>query len=100
MSLKDQFNSKYNARKENDYVLCLYYNSQGGSTYISMDFMTRTMVTRSGSSDGGLVVIPFSQLDRDMLINMRDTLVELDGKPPELPAEAPSTASPARKFNL
>ena len=101
MSLKDQFNDKYTVRKDNDYVLSLWYSSQGGYVYTAFDFMTRTMITRSGSSDGGLVVTPFSQLDRDMLINMRDTLAELGGKPPELPAETPASLSaPAKKFNL
>lgn len=100
MALSDQFNKDYTARKDNDYVLSVYYSSQGGGTYIAFDFLTRTMVTRSGYGDGGLVVTPFSQLDRDMLINMRDTLVELQGKPPELPAESSSPAAPARKFNL
>jgi hypothetical protein len=100
VALKDQFNSSYTARKDNDYVLSLYYGSEGGSTYISFDFMTRTMVTRNGRSDGGIVVTPFSQLDRDMLINMRDVLVDFGGKPPELPAEGPATQPPARKFNL
>lgn len=91
MALADQFNSNYAAKKENDYVLSLYYSSRGGSTYINFDFMTRTMSARTGSSDGGLCVTPFAQLDRDMLITMRDTLVELGGKPPELAGEAPAT---------
>lgn len=99
MSLKDQFNGAYCARKDNDYVLGLYYSAQGGSTYMSFDFMTRTMVTRNSYGDAGLVVTPFSQLDRDVLINMRDTLIELDGKPPELAPEASAAPAP-RKFNL
>ena len=99
MSLKDQFNGKYTAQKDNDYVLGLYYKGRGGDTYIAVDFMTRTMVTRTGYGDGGVAVIPFSQLDRDMLIGMRDTLIELEGRPPELPAETASSATP-KKFNL
>jgi hypothetical protein len=101
MSLKDQFNDKYTVRKDNDYVLSLWYSSQGGYVYTSFDFMTRVMVMRTGNGDGGLAVTPFSQLDRDMLINMRDTLVELGGKPPELAAETPASLSPpTKKFNL
>jgi hypothetical protein len=98
--MKDQFNNQYQARKENDYVLSLYYGAQGGSVHIAFDFMTRTMITRNGRHEGGLHVTPFSQLDRDMLVSMRDTLVDLDGKPPELPSEAPATQAPAKKFNL
>lgn len=98
--MKDQFNNQYMARKENDYVLCLYYGAQGGSTYMAFDFLTRTMVTRNGSSDGGLCVTPFSQLDRDMLINLRDTLVELKGNPPELPAEENFIKASPKKFSL
>lgn len=98
--MKEQFNNHYVARKENDYVLSVYYGAQGGSTYIAFDFMTRTMVTRNGSSDGGLCVTPFSQLDRDMLINMRDTLLELKGNPPELPPEEGFIKASPKKFSL
>lgn len=101
MSLKDQFNSKYPARMENDYVLSMNYTTNAGSTYIAVDFMTRTMVTRNGHGDGGVAVTPFSQLDRDMLINLRDTLIEMGGKPPELAPEASTNNFlPGKKFNL
>jgi hypothetical protein len=100
MSLKDQFNSNYSAKMDNEYVLSLYYRAHSGGTYISFDFMTRTMVTRNGYNDAGLVVTPFSQLDRDMLINMRDTLLEMGGKPPELAPEEPSVTLTGKKFNL
>jgi hypothetical protein len=43
---------------------------------------------------------PFSQMDREVLVLMRDKLIELGGQPPELPPEAPATQAPARKFNL
>ncbi|MEZ0225148.1 MAG: hypothetical protein ACAH83_11385 [Alphaproteobacteria bacterium] len=99
--MKDQFNNnQYQARKDNDYVLSLYYNAQGGSTFISFDFMTRTMVTRNGRHDSGLSVTPFSQLDRDMLVNMRDTLIELQGNPPELPPEEGLIKVSPKKFSL
>lgn len=98
MSLKDQFNGKYSAQRDNEYVLGLYYKGRGGDTYIAVDFMTRTMATRTGYGDSGVAVIPFSQLDRDMLVTMHDTLVELGGTPPALPEEP--AATPARKFNL
>jgi hypothetical protein len=100
LSLADQFNGQYTARKSNDYVLDLYYSVHAGSTYISFDFMTRAMFTRNGHGDGGIVVTPFSQLDRDMLINMRDTLIELGGKPPELAPEPSTLTLSGKKFNL
>ena len=100
MSLKDRFNNIYSAQKTNDYVLDLTYSSQAGAVYISLDFMTRTMISRTGYGDGGLAVTPFSQLDRDMLIDMHDTLTELGGKPPALPPETPSTQAAVKKFNL
>lgn len=98
--MKDQFNNQYQARRDNDYVLSLSYTAQGGSTYIAFDFLTRTMVTRNGRNEGGLCVTPFSQLDRDMLINMRDTLIELNGKPPELPPEESVIKASSKKFHL
>jgi hypothetical protein len=98
--VKDQFNNQYQIRKDNDYVLSLHYSAQGGSTYISFDFMTRTMITRNGRNEGGLCVTPFSQLDRDMLINMRDMLLELKGNPPELPPEESFIKASSKKFHL
>lgn len=100
MSLSDRFNTGYDARKENDNVLSVKYTVHGSPSYLAFDFMARVMIARTGSSDGGLNVTPFSELDRDMLIAMRDKLVSLKGDPPELPPEAPATQSPVRKFNL
>lgn len=100
MELKDAFNNTgYSATKSNPFVLDLYYSSHGGSVYIAVDFITRTMVTRNSYGDAGVVVTPFSQLDRDVLIGLRDKLVELGGTPPELPAEAPTPPAAPRKFN-
>ncbi len=100
MSLKDKFNNRYTARKDNEFVLSLYYSAQGGSTYISFDFLTRTMVTRNSYGDAGLVVTPFAQLDRDMLIDMRDTLVDMGGTPPELGPDPSAAPAQPRKLNL
>ncbi len=96
MELKDAFNSQYDARLTNSYVLDLYYSSRAGSVYMAVDFLTRTMITRTGSSDGGLVVTPFSQLDREVLVALHDKLVELGGKPPALAPEAPTAPGNSR----
>jgi hypothetical protein len=100
MSLSDRFNNGYNAQKENDNVLSIKYTVQGGNTYLIFDFMARVMIARTGSSDGGVNVTPFSALDRGALIEMRDKLIALKGNPPELPPEAAGAQAPARKFNL
>lgn len=100
MDVKAAFNDQYKATKSNDYVLDVsFYSSSQSWVYHSFDFMTRTLVTGRSSSSVGFNVTPFSQLDRDMLITMRDKLVELGGKPPELPAEAATLTKPARGLN-
>ncbi|TAL28959.1 MAG: hypothetical protein EPN97_13965 [Alphaproteobacteria bacterium] len=100
MSLSDRFNNGYNAQKENDNVLSIRYEVRGCPTYLIFDFMARVMMTRTGSSDGGVNVIPFSSLDRGTLIEMRDKLIDLKGNPPELPPEAPVAQAAQKKFNL
>ena len=97
MELKDAFNDRgTGVQKLNDNVLNLSYGSNAGSTYISYDFLTRTMVTRNGHGDAGVVVIPFSQLDREVLAAMREKLIELKGNPPALPLESPAKPGNAR----
>ena len=88
MSLKDAFNG-YSTGKVNDSVL------QVGNGYFTTvyDFAQRLMYAGHGT-------IPFSQLDRESLIEARDRLVALKGNPPELPPEAPVTPVAAKKFNL
>ena len=102
MSLSDDFNSNdYRAQKINGFVLGVSYSHGGGSSvYYAYDFMARVLVTRTASSDGGTVVTPFAQLDRDGLIAMRDQLVKLGGNPPQLPPETPATQAAQNKFNL
>lgn len=95
MSLSFEFNNDYTAARKGDYVLVVSCNG----SHFCYDFAAR-MMYGWGSGSGSYGVTPFSQLDREVLINMRDKLVDLGGKPPELPAESPSAAQPARKFNL
>ena len=102
MALSDDFNANdYKTQKINGFVLAVTYpTGSGSSVYMAYDFMARILTTRTGSSDGGTVVTPFSQLDREALISLRDQLVRLGGKPPELPPEAPASGTPQNKFNL
>jgi hypothetical protein len=95
MSLSDAFNDDdFDIERENDSVLSLRH----GDVTHYYDFLNRVRTT---TYDSALTTTPFSQIDREVLIAMRDKLVELDGTPPELPAEAPGQPqSQQRKFNL
>ena len=100
MDLSKAFNNaQYAATNKTPFVLDLYVETRAGSMYNSFDFLTRNMFTRSGSSEGGVTVTPFSQLDREVLVAMRDKLVELGGQPPELAPEAPTLNKPQRGLN-
>lgn len=103
MSLSADFNaSGYKTSKLNDFVLGVSYNYGGGSTsYYSFDFLARILTTRTGSSDGGAHVTPFSQLDPDSLETLRERLIELGGRPPALSDDTkPNLSSPKRPLNL
>jgi len=100
-SLKDAFNEA-GITKVNDFVLDLSYSARAGTNYLSFDFLTRTMAARTGSSESGLTIIPFSQLDREMLAAARDKLIGLGGNPPELPdgdLSKPALARPKGALN-
>ncbi len=94
-SLVEAFNSRYSAYKDSDAVLRVEY----GYVRNYYDFAGRTLVTTNWEK-GGVAVTPFSQIDRDTLIAMRDKLVDLQGNPPELPPETPVSAAPQKKLNL
>ncbi len=91
MSLAKEFNAS--GAQGSDYGLIdfksvnngvtLYLRQSGGGAFFH--FHTRTMHVSSGSAEGGMTVIPFSQLDPEVLELMRDKLIELGGKPPSLP---------------
>ena len=96
MSLSADFNNTHNPQRMGDNVLRMGYD------YVSFfyDFAQRLLVTSYRYSDaGGTTVTPFSQLDRKTLIDMRDKLVELGGKPKELPPEGPTLNKPPRGLN-
>jgi len=92
MSFKTKFNDNYKARKYGDAVLSLQINTYGGTNYLAYDFNARVLHGRTGASERGLTVTPFSQLDPESLVAMREKLIELGGDPPELPA--PSRPAP------
>ncbi len=94
MSLTSQFNSNYNASLVSPGVLRVASDDY----YYSYDFNARILIVRTNyTREAGPSVTPFSQLDRDSLITMRDKLVELGGKPPELaPEPATMPGKPAR----
>jgi hypothetical protein len=90
--LKASFN-KNHAERISDSVLMVH----NGRYYYFYDFALRVMTTavhHGGSST------PFSQLDRETLVEAREKLISLGGNPPELPAEKPATGKPGNKFNL
>jgi hypothetical protein len=99
-SLSQQFNDRYRATKQNDCVLLVEYEMGGGCCELGFDFMTRLLVARTFSGAGALNITPFSNLDRDVLITMRDKLIDLGGKPPELPTEAPASQATTKRLRL
>lgn len=96
MTLKDLFNSStYAFRRLGDAVLSVSVN--GSVSVHHYDFGQRLLTIFAIES---VSTQPFSQLDREVLIEMRDKLVALGGKPPELPPEKPSGPPVAGRLNL
>lgn len=67
----------------------LKYTVMSGGTYLYQhyDFLSRIMTTHIQSSGPAVAVVPFAQLDPEVLAAMRQKLVDLGGTPPALPAE-------------
>lgn len=67
----------------------LKYTVSAGGVYLYQyyDFLSRVMTTHVQSSGPALAVVPFTQLDPEVLAAMHRKLVELNGTPPALPAE-------------
>lgn len=97
MSLSEDFNSSHQPAKVSSQVLRVGYSYQ---TYF-YDFQQRLLTTlyTYGSGLGGVTTLPFSQLDREVLVEMRDKLVEIGGTPKDLPPEAPTLNKPVRGLN-
>ncbi|HYD18494.1 MAG TPA: hypothetical protein VEF76_08455 [Patescibacteria group bacterium] len=97
MALDVDFNdsSTNYGRKINDFVLGVSYPLYPGSSatsYYQYDFVARIMTARTGASEGGAVITPFSALDGDSLEALRQRLIDLGGKPPALGPTLDKTA--------
>lgn len=100
MSLTAAFNDDYQTEMVNSYVLTVQYDVAGYTQVLAYDFMARMMTLRTdGYAEAGVRMTPFNQLDRDSLVDMRDELIRLGGKPPALPAEPGTLNKPARGLN-
>ncbi len=96
MALSNDFNRSYSPQKLGNDVLRIGYDY---ATFF-YDFAQRLLVTVYRYNDaGGTTTTPFSQLDREVLVDMRDKLVELGGKPRDLPPEGPTLNKPVRGLN-
>lgn len=58
------------------------------SVYITYDFLTRAVYSRTGHGEGGVDVKLFKDIDRDVLEALHAQLKSLGGRPPALPARA------------
>lgn len=71
-------------------IYTLRITSQDYNFY-NFNFLLRLLEIRvgTGSSSGGvsIVVVPFKDIDREVLEEMRNKLIELGGTPPHLPEE-------------
>lgn len=86
--LTEAFNVEgYAMYKSGDYILSTAKSTRGGTIYAAYDFLARVLTVQTYKDEGGISVVPFSQLDRESLTFMRDKLIELNGKPPALPKE-------------
>jgi hypothetical protein len=91
MTLEESFNdSAYGVKKENANVLRVHYDS----LYNYYDFTARMLTTCNGSNS--VAIVPFSQLDPEVVTAMRDKLKALGGTPAEWP---PAPAEPRRPEN-
>jgi len=101
--LSDDFNNtRYELRKESDYVLSAAISMRAGAIYNTYDFLGRVLYTRTGTNDGGVMAVPFDQLDRESLEFFHKELINLDGKPPALPWTKAKLDKPApgKSLNL
>lgn len=97
MTLKDAFN---NHNSYEFYMLgeaALRVRLRSGGTEYRYDFGLRLLTVQYGEA---VSTHPFSALDRETLIELRDKLVELGGKPPELPQNENPAPQTKRGLNL
>lgn len=91
MSFSEEFNSVsagMTFSKDNDVQLRVTQPGVYYSATYHYNFMTRTMLYSGGTTDhkSGVAVIPFADLDPEVLDAMHAKLVELGGNPPALPS--------------
>ncbi len=105
MSLSEDFEHAQKSAGENSHPfytgnagtsLSFLQSGRGANHYCTFHFLTRTMTVTTGHGEGGVTVVPFSQLDREVLEFMHAKLVEMGGHPPVLPKDD-SLPSPIRK---
>jgi len=94
--IAEHFNeTNYALRKASDQVLAVTINVPSvSSVYTIYDFTARVMYARTGSSEGGLTVTPFDQMDRESVGFFHQKLQDLGGNPPPLPWEEQKHAKP------
>lgn len=94
--IAEHFNEKnYEMKKSSDQVLTVSISAFPGTIYTIYDFAARAMYARSGSSDGGVTVTPFDQLDRESLGFFHQKLKDLGGNPAPLAWETQKHVKPA-----
>lgn len=100
MSLTAAFNDDYETEMANSYVLVVKYDVAGYTHVLAYDFMARVMTMRNDDyPENSLRMTPFNQLERDSLVDMREELIRLGGKPPALSPEPNTLNKPARGLN-
>lgn len=90
LSLKDAF-AHVNSVMENAVTLRVH----NAGIYSYYDFAQRQRTAHTNP----VLITPFAELDRDVLTAARDKLVELGGRPPQLPPEASTLNKPVRGLN-
>jgi len=89
MSLKSTFNSTnigHYFTKVSDHQLEVRILTHNGPNVLTTyDFLARLMYATASSSASSVSVTPFSQIDREALEFFHGKLIDLNGKPPELP---------------
>lgn len=93
-SYKGYANSRPYFSVEGPAQLTYQQTSLGPDRYYVYNFLTRVLIVSTGSSESGSAVIPFSKLDKETLVAMREKLIELGGTPPPLPEQRDDTRQP------
>lgn len=89
------FNEEFNAvsdkiafTKESEVSLAQHMRIRYCDVTLVYDFAHRLLITATSGKSDHAQVTPFSELDPEVLVEMRNKLIALDGKPPSLPENA------------